>query len=143
MTVFDKVFVDTAPMIYYLEKSELYFEYMLGFFTGCIKNKTQIVTSTITVEEYLVYPYKTRDVKLIDNFHGFLRYMNVDVISVDSKIAEEGAKIRADYKDFKAMDALQIATAICSGCDSFFTNDKQLRNEKYIPCITIDELKRH
>ncbi|MBD5533759.1 MAG: type II toxin-antitoxin system VapC family toxin [Lachnospiraceae bacterium] len=49
--------------------------------------------------------------------------------------------MRAEYKDFKAMDSLQIATAIESGCDVFFTNDKQLRLEKELPCITIDNLE--
>ncbi|MCM1245321.1 MAG: PIN domain-containing protein [Roseburia sp.] len=55
-------------------------------------------------------------------------------------IAEEGAKIRGKYKKFKAMDALQIATAIVSGCDMFFTNDKQLRQEKELLCMTMDDL---
>lgn len=44
------------------------------------------------------------------------------------------------YKNFKAMDALQIATAIVSGCDMFFTNDKKLRQEKELPCMTMDDL---
>lgn len=41
---------------------------------------------------------------------------------------------------FKAMDALQIAAAVVSGCDMFFTNDRQLRQEKELPCITMDDL---
>lgn len=49
--------------------------------------------------------------------------------------------IRSQYKYFKGMDALQIATAITSRCDLFFTNDKQLRQVKEIPSITVDELK--
>ena len=83
MTEFKRVFVDTAPIIYYLENSSLY---------------------------------------------------------MDAKIAEQGAKIRGQYKNFKAMDALQIATAIVSGCDMFFINDKQLRQEKELPCMTMDDL---
>ena len=34
-------------------------------------------------------------------------------------IAEKAAQIRAEYKDFKAMDSIQLASAICSGCDTF------------------------
>lgn len=66
--------------------------------------------------------------------------MNIEVVNIDSNIAEQGAKIRGLYKDFKAMDALQIAAAIVSECDMFFTNDRQLRQEKELPCMTLDDL---
>lgn len=56
--------------------------------------------------------------------------MNIEVVDIDATIAEQGAKIRGQYKNFKAMDALQIATAIVKKCDMFFTNDKQLRKRK-------------
>ena len=64
MTEFKRVFVDTAPIIYiiyYLENSPLYSEVIKRFFTMCIEKNIQVVTSAITVEEYLVYPY-TRNV---------------------------------------------------------------------------------
>ena len=67
-------------------------------------------------------------------------HMNVEVMDIDSTIAEEGAKIRGRYKNFKAMDALQIATAVVKKCDMFFTNDKQLRQEKELPCMTMEDI---
>ena len=54
MTDFKRVFVDTAPIIYYLENSPLYSEAIKRFFTMCIEKNIQVVTSAITVEEYLV-----------------------------------------------------------------------------------------
>ncbi len=59
---------------------------------------------------------------------------------IDCEIADRAAKIRGQYKYFKAMDSLQIAAAIVSKCDMFFTNDKQLRQEKELPCMTMDDL---
>ncbi len=140
MTEFKRVFVDTAPIIYYLENSALYVDSIKNFFTKCIEDNIQIVTSAITVEEYLVFPYDSGKVELADNFKRFIEYMSIKVVDIDSNIAEQGAKIRGKYKHFKAMDALQIATAIISGCDMFFTNDKQLRLEKELPCMTMDDL---
>lgn len=61
------------------------------------------------------------------DFKRFIEYMNIEVVNTNPVIAEQGAKIRGKYENFKAMDALQIASAIVSGCDMFFTNDKQLR----------------
>ena len=140
MTGYKRVFVDTAPIIYYLENSPLYMDTIKKFFTKCIEENIQIVTSAITIEEYLVFPYSSGKMEFADNFKRFIEYMNIEVIDIDSHIAEQGAKIRGQYTNFKAMDALQIATAIVSGCDMFFTNDKQLRQEKELPCMTMDDL---
>ena len=57
MTDFKRVFVDTAPIIYYLENSPLYSEVIKIFFTMCIEKNIQVLTSAITVEEYQEYPY--------------------------------------------------------------------------------------
>ena len=46
-----------------------------------------------------------------------------------------------EYKLFKAMDALQLASASLSDCDLFLTNDRQLRRFKEVKCITVDELE--
>lgn len=140
MTEFKRVFVDTAPIIYYLENNPQYVDLIKKFFTKCLKENIQIVTSVITIEEYLVFPYSSGKMEFADNFKRFIEYMNIEVIDIDPNIAEQGAKIRGQYKNFKAMDALQIATAIISGCDLFFTNDKQLRQEKELPCMTMEEL---
>lgn len=140
MTEFKRVFIDTAPIIYYLENSSLYMDSIKKFFTMCIEQNIQIVTSAITIEEYLVFPYVSGQMEFADNFKRFIEYMNIEVVDINFKIAEQGAKIRGQYKNFKAMDALQIATAIVSGCDMFFTNDKQLRQEKELPCMTMEDL---
>lgn len=98
------------------------------------------MTSTLTIEEYLVSPYSNGKMEYVDNFKKFIEYMNIEVVDIDSVIAEQGAKIRGKYKSFKAMDALQIATAIIKKCDMFFTNDKQLRQEKELPCMTMEDI---
>ena len=107
----------------------------------CIKNDIQVVTSAITIEEYLVYPYSSGNMEFADNFKRFLNYMNIEIININYDIAEQASKIRGKYKGFKAMDALQISAAVESQCDVFFTNDKQLRQEKEIPCITMDDIQ--
>ena len=140
MTDFKRVFVDTAPIIYCLENNPMYSEKIKSFFAECMKNKVQVVTSAITIEEYLVYPYLNDKTELVSNFKNFLKYMDIEIIEINAEIAEQGAKLRGKYQGFKAMDALQIASAILGGCDMFFTNDKQLRQEKEIPCMTMEDL---
>lgn len=140
MTDFKRVFIDTAPIIYFLENSSLYMESMSTFFAKCLRENIKIVTSTLTVEEYLVQPYSNGKSEYVENFKRFIQYMDIEVVDIDFIIAEQAARIRGRYRDFKAMDSLQIATAIIKKCDMFFTNDKQLRQEKELPCMTMEDI---
>lgn len=138
VTEYKKVFIDTAPIIYYLQSSELYYANMKAFWKEY--NECDYVTSAITLTEYLTYPYRQEDMNLVNSFYAFINDMDILVKSIDGRIAEKAAQIRAEYKFFKTMDALQLATACIMGCDLFLTNDKQLRQFKEIKCVTVDEL---
>lgn len=65
--------------------------------------------------------------------------MEIEIKIIDKKIAEKAAKIRAEYKFFKTMDSLHLATACIVDSDLFLTNDKQLKQFKEIECITVEE----
>ena len=138
-TDFKKIFLDTAPIIYYLQNSELYFENMKRFWNEYIEY--DYLTSVITITEYLTYPYRQNDLQMIKDFYSFLENMEIQICNIDKKIAEKAAQIRAEYTFFKTMDSLQLATACIMECDLFLTNDKQLRQFKEIKCITVDELE--
>ena len=143
MTDYKKVFLDTAPFIYYIEgreKQPEYYKKMKNFLIDSYENEVHLLTSVVTYEEYLVFPYRTNNQILMDMFERLLETLEVHVVTIDKEIAKKAAKIRAEYKDFKAMDALQLATACVKKCDAFLTNDYQLRQFKEIKCITVDEL---
>lgn len=143
MTEYKKVFIDTAPFIYFIEGNKdnpLYFDKVKRFLNDCYNNDIQFITSVITIEEYFVYPYRINAPKYIDLFERLIETLNFKVVNIDETIAENAAKIRSEYKAFKAMDALQIAAAVLYECDLLLTNDKQLRQYKNIKCITIDDL---
>ena len=55
MTEFKRVFIDTAPFIYYLENSSLYMGMVKKFFTKCIEENIQIVISSITLKNILFF----------------------------------------------------------------------------------------
>jgi len=107
---------------------------------GYDSNK-EFVTSVITIEEYFVFPYRNNNYSLIDMFNRLVATTNMEIIEISHEIAEKAAQIRAEYRGFKAMDAIQLAVACFEGCDLFLTNDKQLRQFKEIKCITVDELE--
>ncbi len=139
MTGYKKVFLDTAPLIYFLDADEHFGETVRKIFEDILQSDKQMLTSVITCEEYLVYPYKTGNEEKVAAFREFISECGIPLCPIDVETAKKAAKIRARYKDFKAMDALQLASACMQGCDLFLTNDKQLRQFKDLICVTVDE----
>lgn len=143
MIGFKKVFVDTAPFIYFIEKDSnnpQYYEKVKAFFKYGYDNDKRFVSSVITMEEYFVFPYRNKAYSLIDMFNRLVATTDMEIVEINQEIAKKAAQIRAEYKGFKAMDVLQLATACLSQCDLFLTNDKQLKQFKEIKCITVEEL---
>ena len=94
-----------------------------------------------TMEEYFVFPYRNKLYSFIDMFDRLVETTDMEIVEVNQEIAKKAAQIRAEYKNFKAMDAIQLAVACLTKCDLFLTNDKQLRQFKEIKCVTVDELE--
>ena len=139
MTGYEKVFLDTAPLIYFLDDDVNFGQKAKSVFEEVLSNGKTIVSSAITCHEYLVFPYRTHNQEKIDVFFEFTDACGIELISISAKIAETASKIRAEYKEFKAMDSLQLAVAVETGCDVFLTNDKQLKQFTGIKCITLEE----
>ena len=140
MTAFNKAYLDTAPIIYYLEDILPYAEVMHAFLLQGIKNNVQFFTSTVTNMEFLVQPIKQNNKQVIDDFTRFKNLLNIKTISVNDDIAIAAAKIRAKYESIKGMDALHLASAIQNKCTIFLTNDKQLKQVTEIQCVLMDEV---
>lgn len=139
MTEYKRVFLDTAPLIYFLDNDERYGSTVKAIFEEILAGGGIIESSVITCEEYLVYPYRTGNVEKIQAFVDFTGDFDIYLNPITREIAQKAAKIRAEYTGFKAMDALQLATAIMTGCDAFLTNDRQLLQFTEIKCITPEQ----
>ena len=139
MTEYKRVFLDTTPLIYLLDADTTYGEKVCEILETLLNHNVQIVTSTITVAEYLVYPYRKDNLEKIDAFEEFLKECDISVYPVDYETARKAAWIRAMYDHFKAMDSLQLAAACVHHCQLFITNDRQLRQFRELKCITLDE----
>ena len=140
MTEYKKIFLDTTPIIYFLDVDVNYAEKVENLFSDFLEAESQMITSAITCTEYLTYPYRTGNLEKIDAFFEFMSDCDISMCPIDVDIAKKAAQIRAEYKDFKTMDCLQLATACVQECDLFLTNDKQLHQFKEIKCVTMDEL---
>lgn len=139
MTEYKKVFLDTTPLIYFLDDDIHFGLKTRQIFEEILYNDRLLLTSVLTCMEYLVHPYRTNNQAKIKACADFLNDCHIPVLSINLEIATRAAQICAAYKDFKSLDALQLATACVYGCDAFLTNDKQLRQFREIHCLTIDD----
>lgn len=133
--------VDTAPFIYFVERYPQYVDRMHAIFVPVSEGKLEIITSIVTLSEMLVKPLKIRDTGLRTAFKTlFLRTRNVRLVVVNLAIAERAADLRARH-NLKTPDALQVATAIETGCDAFLTNDMGMKRVQEIRVLVLDELE--
>ena len=139
MKDFNKVFLDTAPLIYFLNEHSDFRPKVTSILSCLTKNNCSLVTSAITCAEYLVHPYRNENISAVTAFWQFLYDADIYIFDIDSNIADKAAQIRAEYRNIKAFDAMQLACACCTNCDLFLTNDKQLRQFSEIRCITVEE----
>ena len=134
------IFLDTAPLIYYIEDNYLYSRVLDIFFELNLKMAVQLTTSTITLLEVLVIPMKTNNSVLAERYKSLLCQSDTFKIwDIDVEIAVKAAGLRAKYR-LKTPDAIQIATALCRFADYFLTNDKQLKIVSEINVLILDEL---
>lgn len=123
-----KSFFDTSIFIYALENNSIEAR---NLFQQALTEGI-VGTSTISIMEYAAGCFKYGKIERLNNFRHFLKALMFEVVPVDDVIALKAAEIRAKYKFFKPMDALQLATAFVSRADIFYTNDKQLLQYKEI-----------
>ena len=139
MKDFKKVFFDTAPIIYLLDNDKNFGEKTCKIFSALSEQNAIFVSSVITVEEYLVFPYGLQNKSLVKSFWDLVNENQMILYSINWSDADKAAKIRAEYKNFKSLDSLQLAVACMHGCDLFLTNDKQLKQFDEIKCVTVEE----
>ena len=135
-----KVAVDTMVFIYAFEEHAAYLPLIKPFFTAVEKGEMEAVTSTITLAECLVQPYKKKDMALAVRYRVLFRnFPNLSVIPVTDDIAERTALLRANYR-LKTPDAIQLATALVSGSSLFLTNDEALGPVEGVRIFVLDHL---
>jgi predicted nucleic acid-binding protein len=136
------VFLDTAPVIYYVEQNIYFLTVANHIFDDLIEKGTLIaVASPVTVAECLVAPIRNACAQGQQDFRVFLtENSSILLETIDDKTAEEAAKLRAKY-NLTLSDALQVAVALQANCDAFLTNDVIFKRVTEIPIIILCELE--
>jgi predicted nucleic acid-binding protein len=131
--------LDTAPFIYYIEDVSRYADLLNPVFTLLENHALRAVTSTVTFAEILTKPFTDKNFSLADEIKFTLKsFSSLSVISIDEKLAEAAALIRARYA-VRLPDALQVAAAIHGEATLFLTNDKRVKKVDAIEVLILSE----
>lgn len=133
-----KVYLDTSIFIYFLEQHPVYHESCDEVFGRLERGRIQAATSTLTLMEVLVQPYRLNKEELVLKYYSlFTTYPRLQWIELSREIADRAAELRADYR-LKTPDAIHLASALSCGATGFLCNDTIFRKVKEIECLLLD-----
>lgn len=136
----NSIFIDTAPIIYYIEANPEFGPLAKEVVTAFQSGNLAAYSSVISLTEVLPKPIKSRDEKLAKKFAEFLKHgKNLTMIEISEKIAESAGKLRGRYPFLKSIDAIQISAAVDVGADAFLTNDIKLKQIREIKVLVLKD----
>jgi predicted nucleic acid-binding protein len=135
-----RIALDTSIFIYELEATARYVPITAPIFAWIGEMRHSAVTSTITLAELLVQPYRNANQDRVNQFYGLLTtYPNLEWIAPDLEIADLAARFRAEHR-LRIPDALHAATAAGRQATGFVTNDSIFRKVDAFETLVLEEL---
>jgi predicted nucleic acid-binding protein len=135
--------LDTAPLIYFMERHPVYLALVQPFFEAVERGDIEIVTSTITLTEVLIHPLRQGDPALARQYSRvLLNASHVQTLAVSPQIATEAAELRARW-GYTTPDAIQLATAKAGHATFFVTNDGDLASAPGLQVVALKQLLTH
>lgn len=131
------VAVDTAIFIYWIEEHPRFVDAITPLFEEADRGERELVTSSLTLLEVLVVPYRAGNRLLAQRYEALLtRGRGIRLVDLSRDHLRAAAQLRAATA-IKTPDALQVVAAIGAGCTAFLTNDRRL---PAIPGLRVVEL---
>lgn len=124
-----RLYLDAAPIIYWVEKVAAYYPQV----DARIKQAgVNLISSHLALMECLVLPIRQGQTQLQQDFDQFFATAIAESVSFTEDVFRNAAEIRARH-NFRAPDALHLAAAMSASCDLFLTNDARLTSFPDIP----------
>lgn len=133
------IYVDTAPIIYGIEKNPDYAALLLPLWQAAQASQIAIITSALTLLETLVMPLKQNDALLIAAYERALTAAETQLLPITNDILRQAASLRAQF-NLKTPDSIHAASGLSSGCVQFITNDSIFRRVPGLNVVVLHEL---
>lgn len=134
------VFLDTAPLIYFIEGHSRFQSILSDIFRRNNQGEFQFISSPITILEVLVKPLKDGQMAIANQYKTILSNASeITIMDFTVIIAQRAAELRAKY-NLRTPDSIQLSTAIEFSADYFLTNDTNLKSVVESKVITLDDI---
>lgn len=135
------LFLDTAPVIFLIERNVQYLSTLTPIFSLIDKGELSGVASPVTLAETLIHPIRLGLTHVASNLTTLLTASsNILFPVIGASSAQRAAQLRA-YYNLALSDALQCAVALENGCQAVLTNDKGLRRVSELRVIIVEDLE--
>jgi predicted nucleic acid-binding protein len=135
-----KIALDSSVFIYQTETNPKYCHTTDPVFGWLAHPDSQGVTSTLTMTELLVQPYRDSDRRRVRAFNLLLStFPNLEWIAPNLETADTAARLRALHR-LKTPDAIQAATAIHAQATGLITNDSIFQRVDMFETLVLDSL---
>ena len=136
-----RLYVETAPFIYYIEENPTYITRMDQIMAAIRQRPIQGICSVVTLAEVLPVPLKAKNTALVQAYEAILLdSREFECVSIDRRTAIMAARLRARY-ELKTPDALHVAAALEARCEAFLTNDKGIQRVRELHVLVLEELE--
>src|SRR5260221_10276157 len=135
-----RIALDASVFIYHVQANPRYVGLTDRIFTWLEQPGHSAVTSTITMTELLVQPYRDSAGQRVNQFFAlFATCPNLDWIAPDLEVADSAARIRATHR-LRTPDALQAATALHARATALVTNDPVFERVDFIETLLLADV---
>jgi len=121
------VLVDSAPIIYVLERHPKLAPRFQPLFDRHDAGEISFAVTTMTIAEVLAGPFGAGEEALAKRYRAVME--SWQVVNLTAEIAESAARFRATLK-LKLPDAIQVASAIAVNADALVTHDRDFSKVK-------------
>jgi predicted nucleic acid-binding protein len=133
------VALDTVIFIYFIEEHQRYLPVLDPVFAAIDKGRLPAVSSSLTLLEVLVVPYRAGNTPLAEQYERVLtRSRGLRLVDIDGTQLRAAAQLRAFHMGLRTPDAIQISAALSGGCSVLLTNDRDL---PAVPGLRVLQLK--
>jgi predicted nucleic acid-binding protein len=140
LTRHNRIAIDTSVFIFQLEENAKYVGLANQVFRWLNTAKASAVTSTVTMLEVLVHPYREEDQDGVDAFYALLSTSpNLSWVPASLDVTDQAARLRAEHK-LKTPDAIQAATALLSQATGLISNGPAFARVKQLDVLIFDDL---
>ena len=119
-----RLYLDANPIVYSIEG-------VLDFRTAALdwieraEADGAVITSRLSRLECRVKPLRDGNAHLLGAFEGFFARKGLELMEVTAEVIEAATQLRATH-NFRAPDAIHLASAVVAKADVFLTGDRNL-----------------